>query len=190
MRARSRGGLLLGVALALSALAAGSGCGGSDDDAQAPLHTRCDLPHTGRELAGEWTLSAHGTRRRCKDASFAGTIEIETAMPIDVLAVPQSADVTPTKPAPDTIADAFVQRIERAEFVVGLAEGAPDGLSLEGGTVGSCVSLTLSEQLGGGDTLVYDLDGALTEADLVEGDLTGEGPAGCSVEGTFELLIR
>lgn len=188
MRARSQARAVCVVTAC--ALAIGAGCGGADDDAEAQLHTRCDLPHTGRELAGEWTLTAHGTRRRCEDEDFEGEVEIETSMPIDVLAEPQSADGASVEPTPDTIADAFVQRIERAEYVLGLADGAPAGLSLAGGTVGSCVSFTFAEELGGGDALVYELDGAITEADFVEGEFTGQGPAGCSVTGTFELLIR
>jgi hypothetical protein len=190
MRARTDARALL-VAASAALVISAAGCFGSDDDAdEAPLHTRCDLPHTGLELAGDWTLTAHGTRRRCEDKDFEGSVELETSMPIEVASEPQAVDGPSVEPTPDAIADAFVQRIERAEYVVGLADGAPSGLSLAGGTVGSCVSVTLAEELGGGDTLIYELDGAITEADFVEGDFTGEGPAGCRVEGTFELLIR
>jgi hypothetical protein len=179
------------AAVTLCALAlGGAGCAGDDDDGEAPLHTRCDLAHDGRELAGEWTLTARGTRSRCESRAFEGDLVLETSMPIDVAVDPQSSDGTDSAPTPDAIADAFVQRIERAEFVLGLAAGAPAELSFSGGTVGSCMSATLVEDLGGDDALLYELDGAITDEGYAEGDFTGEGPAGCRVDGTFELIIR
>lgn len=189
MRARSAGRAVCVVALTLCALATSIGCG-SDDEDEAPLHTRCDLSHAGDELAGEWTLTAHGSRRRCQDRDLEGSLTIETSMPIEVVSERQASDASSTTPTPDTIADAFVTRVERAEYVLSLAAGAPDGLTLAGGTVGSCVSFRLVEELRGGDALVYAFDGAITEDDFVEGDFSGEGPAGCNVEGSFELLIR
>jgi hypothetical protein len=171
------------------AVACASGCDDDDDDDEQPLHTRCDLTHDGSELQGEWTLIAHGKRRRCEDRTYEGDVVIETETPIDVVSEAQATSGLGTAPTPDAIADAFVQRIERAEFVLGLSSGAPDELRVSGGTVGSCMSATLSEDLRD-DLVVFELDGAITEPGYAEGDFTGEGPAGCRVEGTFELLIR
>jgi hypothetical protein len=175
--------------LALCGLAAATGCNGDDED-EVPLHTRCDLNHAGDELVGEWTLTATGHRRRCQDLDYEGELVIETAMPIEVASEPQADEGAASDPTPDAIADAFVRRVERAEFVLSLGPGAPSTLELAGGTVGSCVSFTLTEQLGGDDALVYEFDGAITDDDFVEGDFTGEGPEGCDVDGTFELLVR
>lgn len=191
MRARPLAARSLIAALAL-VLPLSSACFGGDDegDDERPLHTRCDLAHAGDELSGEWSLTAEGKRRRCEDAVFEGELSIETSAPIDVISQPQAGGGDGVEPTPDAIADAFVERIERAEHVLSLGAGAPDGLSLAGGTVGSCMSVTLTEELPGGDALVYELDGAITDRGFAEGDFTGEGPAGCIVEGTFELVIR
>ena len=182
--------LLAACALALASGATGCFGNEDDDEDERPLHTRCDLSHDGSELAGEWTLTAHGKRRRCADEDYEGELVIESSRPIEVSAESQASSGPGDAPAPDSIADAFVSRIERAEYVLSLGAGAPDALSVSGGTVGSCVSVTLAEELGDGDALVYELDGAITESGYAEGDFIGEGPAGCRVEGTFELLIR
>jgi hypothetical protein len=190
MRARWNASALLVPALLL-VLPLGSACMGDDEEEdERPLHTRCDLAHAGDELSGEWSLTAEGKRRRCEDADFEGELSIETSEPIEVVSQPQAGGGDGAEPTPDAIADAFVERIERAEHVLSLGTGAPDGLSLAGGTVGSCMSVTLTEELPGGDALVYELDGAITDRGFAEGDFSGEGPAGCIVEGTFELVIR
>ena len=191
MRARWHAPALLWPVLALVLPLNGACFGGDDEDEdERPLHTRCDLAHAGDELTGEWSLTAEGKRRRCEDAELEGELSIETSAPIDVVSRPQASGGGAVEPTPDAIADAFVERIERAEHVLSLGAGAADGLSLAGGTVGSCMSVTLIEELPGGDALIYELDGAITDRGFAEGDFTGEGPAGCIVEGTFELVIR
>ena len=174
---------MLAALCALSAL----GCPAKDE---RPLRTQCDLPGTGSELRGQWTLHAVGKRHGCEDRGYQGELVIETSMPIEVTAEPQASTGPATRPTPDSIADAFVERIERAQYLLGLGDNAPAELALTGGTVGSCVSFTLTELLPDGDALVYDFDGAITDHGHAEGDLQGEGPAGCLVDGTFELEVR
>ena len=96
-----------------------------------------------------------------------------------------------TGPDVDFEADAFVVRIQRADYVLELdGFGAIARSSSQGGAVGSCVSFSLSEELEGGDRLRYRFDGYITDSHTVSGDFWGEGPESCEVTGTFELEVR
>jgi hypothetical protein len=151
-------------------------------------HT-CDMANVGEVLSGTWSLRATGERTGCRNRRLEGDLELELSVPLDVTA---TAVATPNRPAaeePENEADAFVERIRRADFQVE-ADDMPSELELSGSTVGSCATLVLTERLPGGDRLHYVLDGYIVSPSEVVGELRGEGPEDCRVRGSFELTIR
>jgi hypothetical protein len=172
----------------------GLGCAASlaacmGDDTGEPALT-CDLANTGRALEGDWSLTGRGRREGCSDRRLEGDLTLENPRAFGVRARPEPTQGPATGPEVDFEADAFVVRIQRADYVLEL-EGGDDGvLGLQGGAVGSCVSFSLSEELEDGDRLRYRFDGYITDNHTVSGDFWGEGPESCEVTGTFQLEVR
>lgn len=149
----------------------------------------CDMNDVGEVLSGTWTLRGEGERTGCDDRRLEGDLELELSIPLDVTAMAVPTTGRPTGEEPDSEADAFVERIRRADFEV-TADDMPRELELSGTTVGSCATLVLTERLPGGDSLSYTLDGYIISSREVVGELRGHGPESCEVRGSFELTIR
>ena len=177
--------------LALTAAGCFGGFGGSGGgcaDREEPEDV-CNRRFTGASLDGEWELHAHGRRTGCNDRRLEGRLEIETTVPLDVEAEAQATFGNAGGPEVDNESDAFVQRIERADFEL-RGEKLPRKVSLTGVVLGSCVMLTLTEPLADGDTLRYELNGAVDDIGEVSGSFTGTGPEQCQSQGTFTARIR
>lgn len=157
-----------------------------NEDLSEP-HT-CDMADVGEVLSGTWSLRATGERTGCRNRRLEGDLELELAVPLDVTATAVATD-RPTNEEPENEADAFVERIRRADFQLE-ADDMPRELELSGSTVGSCATLTLTERLPNGDSLNYMFDGYIVSPTEVVGSLRGEGPEDCRVRGSFELTIR
>lgn len=150
----------------------------------------CNLEDTGQVLSGTWKLSATGHRSGCADRRLEGDFDLEVDVPLHVDAEAQATLGPSTGAEIDNEADAFVERIRRADYVL-TAEDMPEELEpIHGSTNGSCVSFALTENLPRGDSLRYRFEGYIISSSRVVGDLTGDGPEDCRVTGTFELNIR
>jgi hypothetical protein len=164
------------------------------DDEGVPAAPSCDDRFTGRALEGDWTLSGDGVRRECESRRLEGDLTLRTAMPIAVEATAQATSGAPTGPEPRSESDAFVSRIERADYLLTIDDTASDDVqdkvTLQGGVNGSCVSFDLTEELSGGDQIEYHFDGFITGSSFARGEFWGEGPEDCEVEGQFELVVR
>ena len=163
----------------------------ADGENESPT---CDMRYTGRQLEGDWTLSGSGQRHSCSSRRLDGDLRLRTEMPIAVASAPQPTSGGSSGPAPANEADAFVARIERADYLISLDDDAADEVTgrvtLQGGTNGSCVSFDLTEELPGGDEVVYHFDGFIVGSSTVRGEFWGDGPGECEVEGEFELSVR
>jgi len=177
-------GMRSSLALALVSLGTMAGC----LDEEAPAYT-CDMHDVGEVLSGTWRLRGEGERIGCNDRRLEGNLELELSVPLDVTAMAVATTGRPTEGEPENEADAFVERIRRADFEV-TADDMPDELELFGSTAGSCATLVLIERLPNGDRLRYTLDGYIVSSSEVRGTLRGEGPESCEVTGSFELTIR
>lgn len=162
----------------------GGGCGDGDDD-DGP----CNRPYTGASLDGEWQLHAKGKRVGCDDRRLEGSLELDTTVPLVIEAAAQPTFRDAGGPPTDNESDAFVQRIERADFELG-SDQLPNKVSFAGQVQGSCVSFTISEKLPTGDTLRYDLDGELSDVGEIQGSFTGTGPEQCVSSGSFTATVR
>lgn len=170
---------------ALLSSAALSACG----DDETVESRSCDEPFTGAQLEGQWHIEADGRRLGCSNRDFEGDLEVRTAFPIEVIAEAQATSSPATGPDVDNPPDAFVARIERADFELDESRDAPDEVSVTGLVTGSCFRFTIVEQLDDGDSLRYEFDGWLTSRGRARGEFWGQGPEDCEVEGTFELNI-
>lgn len=183
-----------------SALAAAFGlllCSGCDETQPEPEVPSCELRHTGRVLQGRWTLEGRGRREGCGDRRLEGDLRLRTSMPIDVSAAAPATAGSGSFAEPEFEADAFVDRLDRADFVLSLSDAdSPDAatdpgdITLIGATNGSCVAFDLRETLEDGDALDYQFDGFITASNHVEGEFHGSGPERCEVRGSFTLTIR
>jgi hypothetical protein len=163
----------------------GGGCG--DDEAEAA--NPCARPYTGASLDGEWELHAKGTRTDCRERRFEGELEIDTTVPLKIAAEAQATFRDAGWPLAGNVSDAFVLRIERADFELS-GDDLPRPITFSGVVRGSCVELTLTEQLPDGDSLHYELSGALDAVGRISGNFTGQGPEQCRSEGRFSARIR
>jgi hypothetical protein len=168
--------------------------GGCMDEEGEPAEPSCNDRYTGRALDGDWSLSGSGVRRDCHSRRLEGDLTLRTAMAIAVEATAQATSGAPTGPEPSSEADAFVSRIERADYLLTLDDSASDEvqdkLTLQGGVNGSCVSFDLTEELPGGDQIEYHFDGFIVGSSSARGEFWGDGPEECEVEGQFELTVR
>ncbi len=167
---------------------------GCPDDEPEEVIPTCDDRFTGRALEGDWTLTGNGQRSACDSRRLDGALKLSTTMPISVEAAAQATTGPASGPEPSNDADAFVNRIERADYLLTLSDAADDdvadAITLQGGVNGSCVSFDLTEDLPGGDEIEYHFDGFIVGSNRAEGDFFGTGPGDCEVEGTFELMVR
>lgn len=161
------------------------GCGGDD----AEVVDVCGQPYTGASLDGRWELHATGTRTDCSERRLEGKLEIDTTLPLNVDAEAQETIGDRPSPMPESEADAFVQRIERADFELS-AEELPRSVTFSGAVRGSCVQLTLTERLPNGDTLRYELDGHIDYRGRLSGTFIGTGPEQCQSDGTFTATVQ
>jgi hypothetical protein len=160
------------------------GCG--DDDAE---EGPCDHPYTGASLDGDWQLHATGKRYACDDRRLEGQLAIDTSVPLVIEASAQPTFRDAGGPMTDNESDAFIQRIERADFELS-GDELPRKVGFAGQVRGSCVSFTLSEQLPTGDMLHYELDGEIEGAGEIHGTFTGTGPEQCVSSGSFTATVR
>lgn len=167
---------------------------GCPDDDPEDIVPTCDDRFTGRVLEGDWTLTGSGQRSECDSRRLDGELKLSTAMPISVEAAAQSTTGPATGPEPSSDADAFVNRIERADYLLTLSSAAADdvadAITLQGGVNGSCVSFDLTEELPGDDEVEYHFDGFIVGSNRAEGDFFGTGPGDCEIEGRFDLVVR
>lgn len=159
------------------------------DDPDDGVGRRCDLSVNGNDLEGRWTLHASGQRLDCDDRRLEGDLTLQTSMPVRVSAQAQATTNAPTADEAEFEADAFVDRIERADFLIEGEDPEGDGVRVRGSATGSCFLVHIEEELPDGDTLRYDLDGYITSRGTARGDFTGRGPEDCRTEGTFRLQI-
>ena len=188
----SFGALAVNPFLSFVLLTALVGC--LDDDPSAPGPATCNESFTGRALEGDWALSGSGTRSECSSRRLDGDLELSTAIRIPVEATAQATSGPSSGPEPSSEADAFVSRIERADYLLAVSDDAPndvvDNVTLQGGVNGSCVSFDLTESLPRDDEIVYHFDGFITGNGYARGEFWGTGPGECEVEGEFELVVR
>lgn len=150
----------------------------------------CDQPESGAALQGTWLLTAHGSRSGCKDRRLEGALEIETAVPFHVVSDAQPTQGEATGPQPDDETDAFVARIERANFTLEPGEHVPQALRVSGHVTGSCVFFELEETLADGDRLSYRFTGTISSRSVARGQFEGRGPESCTSRGDFVLRIE
>jgi hypothetical protein len=164
------------------------------EDEGVPAAPSCDDPYTGRALEGDWTLTGSGQRRDCESRRLEGHLTLRSAMPIAVEATAQATTGARSGPVPSSDADAFVSRIERADYLLTLDDAASDEVedkvTLQGGVNGACVSFDLTEELPGDDRIEYHFDGFIVGSSSARGEFWGDGPEECEVEGEFELTVR
>lgn len=150
----------------------------------------CDYTESGDLAEGYWHLEAEGTRSGCSKRRLNGHLTIEASQSVAVHAMAQATGGNASGPdAGVTEADAFVQRIERADYLLS-AGSLPSALAFNGRTAGSCVVFTVSEELEGGDRLLYFFEGAFDGPDRIRGEFTGEGPEDCNSEGSFTVRLE
>lgn len=161
------------------------GCWGDGDDDDGP----CDNPYTGASLDGAWELHGSGKRAGCEDRRLEGKLELDTTAPLVIEAAAQPTFRDAGGPITDNESDAFIQRIERADYELS-GDELPHKVTFAGQVQGSCVSFTLSEQLPTGDTLNYVLDGEIEDVGEIHGSFTGTGPEQCTSSGSFTATVR
>lgn len=88
------------------------GCWGDGDDDDGP----CDNPYTGASLDGAWELHGSGKRAGCEDRRLEGKLELDTTAPLVIEAAAQPTFRDAGGPITDNESDAFIQRIERADY--------------------------------------------------------------------------
>jgi hypothetical protein len=137
-----------------------------------------------------WHLDATGRRSGCSKRRLNGRLTIDASQSVGVRAMAEATGGSASGPdAGLTAADAFLQRIVRADYV--LSGGSlPSVRAFNGRTAGSCVNFTLSEELEDGDRLIYFFEGAFDGPDKIRGEFTGEGPEDCDTEGTFTVRLE
>jgi hypothetical protein len=151
----------------------------------------CDYQESGDLAEGYWQLEATGTRSGCANRRFNGALRIEASRSVAVHAMAEETSGPVTGPdAGVSEADAFIRRIERADYRLS-ASALPSALVFdEGATAGSCVSFRLTETLEDGDRLRYVFDGSFDGPDRIRGTFTGDGPGACDTQGTFTVRLE
>jgi len=150
----------------------------------------CDYTESGDLAEGYWHLEAEGTRSGCSKRRFNGRLTIDTSQSVAVRAMAEATGGNASGPDGGVHeADAFLQRIERADYVLS-AGSLPSALEFNGRTAGSCVVFTVSEELDDGDRLLYFFEGSFDGPDKIRGAFTGEGPEDCETEGTFTVRLE
>ena len=161
----------------------GSDC--EDPDEPPP---DCDQ-RLGADAKGTWTLHASGRRRGCEDDELNGDLDIDlSSFMVDGKPVATSGGATVGEVANE--ADAFVERIRRAQYTLEAGPDAPRGLGFSG-TVNTCqVTFQLRELLPGGQFHEYDFDGFVESPYRIYGEFEGTGPGSCRSSGSFDVEIH
>jgi hypothetical protein len=144
----------------------------------------CDQ-RVGTDAEGTWTLRARGRRSGCSNKDLNGKLEIDVrSFFVDGTPVP-----TDDNTSGDAVfeADAFVERIRRAQYTLSAGTDAPAGLEFNG-VLNTCqVKFTMRESLPGGTFHEYQFDGFVESTYRIYGEFEGRGPGSCVSEGSFEV---
>jgi hypothetical protein len=147
----------------------------------------CDQ-RVGADAKGLWTLHARGHRRNCHNKELNGRLVIDVRQfSVDGKPIASNDDNDG-----DTLfeADAFVERIRRAQYMLVAGPDKPGGLEFSG-TLNTCqVTFTMHENLGNGTFHDYTFDGFVENTFRIYGKFTGTGPDDCDSSGTFEVKLR
>jgi len=135
------------------------------DTAYSELDPRCDPAEDTAQVAGTWTIRGSGRRSLCDDARWETDHFDLASVP---LTITQHGDELSLEAPPQ---DASTFRI------------------LDASVSGRCVWFTAVER-GDFGQVRYDFRGAAAGSHSVAGELTGQGPGSCHIEGTFSVDIR
>lgn len=129
----------------------------------------CLVTEGDAQLAGQWTLTASGTRSACIDDGYDGDFSLGTSQELHV-----------------------VQATNDANEELGL-EGpllfSGGSFDLNGSVRGVCVDFSTTET-GPSGHVVYRFTGTVSDSGMIRGTFTGDGPSQCATEGTFSVAIR
>jgi hypothetical protein len=182
---RSKKHWLLALCL-LHPLLMGDGC--EDTDNPPP---DCD-ERIGAQAKGSWTITAHGSRENCGKGSedLEGDLNIKIEE-FSVDGTPIAAGDHSGGESDDELpADAFVERVKRAQYQLSASVGAPAGLQFSG-SVNTCqITFTVRENLPRGQFHEFTFTGFSQDAYHVIGRFTGHGPGACTSSGKFDVQIR
>ncbi len=146
---------------ALAAVVALAGC----DTAYSEFDPRCDPAQDTAQVAGTWTIHGSGRRMACDDERW-NTDHFELAsVPLEIT---QQGDLLSLDSPP---------------------EGGSTFQLLDASVSGRCVWFTTVER-GDYGQVRYDFRGAAAGSHSVAGEISGEGPGTCHIEGTFSVDIR
>jgi hypothetical protein len=175
--------LRFSLTLALAVLCMGSEC--EDPDEPPP---DCD-ERVGADAKGTWRIHADGRRSGCEDKELNGKLDID----VDAFLVDGKPVATTGNTAGENAtfeADAFVERIRRAQYTLSAGPDAPGGLDFSG-TLNTCqVTFQLRESLPRGGVHSYEFDGFVESVYRIYGEFEGVGPGSCKSKGEFEVEIR
>lgn len=134
----------------------------------------CDETAPAADVAGDWTLSAEGSRGDCTDRTLDGELTLRSAAAFAVAASAVSTEAgMPT--ASLTLARAYP-------------------VAFTGEVIGRCVRFRLTEPNDAGQVR-YRFEGRFEDDDpdagrAVRGRFSGEGPGRCVSRGSFEVQIE
>jgi hypothetical protein len=176
-------GLRLVSLLLLGLVLSGSSCEEEPDEPPPDCDER-----VGADAKGTWRIHADGRRKDCEDPELNGELELDvSSFLVNGKPVPTTDN---TSGDPTFEADAFVERIRRAQYTLEAGPDAPLGLQFSG-TVNTCqVTFKLRENLGRGQFHEYEFDGFVDSAYRIYGEFTGKGPGSCTSGGEFEVELR
>lgn len=135
------------------------------DTAYSELDPRCDPAQDTAQVAGIWTIHGSGSRTGCDDAQWNTDHFDLTSVPLEIT---QQGDQLSLDEPPD---------------------GATTFQLLDASVTGRCVWFTTMER-GDFGQVRYDFRGAAAGSHSVAGEISGQGPGGCHIEGTFSVDIR
>jgi hypothetical protein len=147
----------------------------------------CDQ-RIGADAKGRWTIHGEGKRKNCKDPYLNGHMELD----VDTFVVDGKPVATSSNTAGEDTeydADAFVRRIQRAQYVLEAWSITPIGVEFAG-EVNTCdVDFSLSERLPDGSFHTYEFHGFVESTGSIYGRFSGEGPSSCEVSGEFDVDV-
>lgn len=156
--------------LPAAALALLAGCPdfGVDD---APY---CDETAAVADVAGDWSLSAEGSRGDCADRTLDGELTLRSAAAFAVAAGAVSSEAG------------------RPAAALTLARAYP--VAFTGEVVGRCVRFRITEPNDAGQ-IRYRFEGRFEDDDpdadrVVRGRFSGEGPGSCVSRGSFSVRVE
>lgn len=136
-------------------------------DIEPPKPRNCSSTGGTLDLSGEWVIQGVGERTGCADSIWDGSFELGPSRGLEVMStIPPSSEV----------------------HELSLAQSG-GGFQLSGTVDGTCVEFRTSETIEGG-SVSYAFEGGADGTSKISGTFTSSNPAGCSVEGTFEVTIK